>query len=72
MKTKSKHFKDHEIKGILPNGTIYLKEGIKRKHYNDNVDPDSLESHLNQELINYQKHIEFMKYTMSLDDFEDN
>lgn len=32
-KTKDKHFYDDEIKGIFPDGTLYLKEGVRRlKH----------------------------------------
>lgn len=32
-KTKSKNYYDDEILGVWPDGTIYLKEGVKRLKY---------------------------------------
>lgn len=70
MQTKSKNFKDHEIKGILPNGSIYLKMGVKRKRFNDSIDPDQLESHINYDLINFEKAEKYYKYVEGKDDYE--
>jgi len=72
MNTKSKHFKDHEIKGVLPDGSIYLKEGVKRKFYNDTLRPDMLEPHINQELLVYQKAELYYKYIEGADDYENS
>ncbi len=72
MQTKSKHFKDHEIKGILPDGSIYLKEGVKRKYYNDTLKEDMLEPHINEELIAYQKAELYYKYVEGADDYENS
>ncbi len=33
-KTKSKEYFDDEIIGVWPDGTIYLKEGVRRLTYN--------------------------------------
>ena len=54
MKTKSLHFKDHEIKGILPDGSIYLKMGVTRKKYNDQLDYEDMD-HINEKLIMSEK-----------------
>lgn len=54
MQTKSKHFKDHEIKGILPDGSIYLKMGVTRKKYNDQLDYEDMD-HINEKLIMSEK-----------------
>lgn len=48
-RTISKHFDDSEIIGRLPNGDLILKPGVKRLKYNDNIDPDLLEDHINNE-----------------------
>ncbi len=72
MKTKSKHFKDHEIKGVLPDGSIYLKDGVKRKYYNDTLREDMLEPHINEELIVYQKAELYYKYIEGADDYENS
>lgn len=53
MKT-SKHFKSHEIIGYLPDGSLYLKMGVTRKKYNDQLDYDDM-SQINQKLINAEK-----------------
>lgn len=54
MQTKSKNFKDHEIKGILPDGSIYLKMGVTRKKYNDQLDYEDMD-HINEKLIMSEK-----------------
>lgn len=54
MQTKSKHFKDHEIKGVLPDGSIYLKMGVTKKHYNDKLDYEDMD-HINDKLIMSEK-----------------
>lgn len=54
MQTKSKNFKDHEIKGVLPDGSIYLKMGVTRKKYNDKLDYESMD-HINDKLIMAEK-----------------
>jgi len=69
MKTKSKHFKDHEIKGILPDGSIYLKDGVTRKRYNDSIQPDDLDSQINYELLNFQKAEKYYKYIEGMEDY---
>ena len=45
-KTKSRNFYDDEIHGVLPDGTIYLKEGVYRFY-----PPYNSESYQN---INYE------------------
>lgn len=71
MQNQSKNFKNHEIKGILPDGSTYLKTGVKRKRFNDEFKDD--EQHLiNQELINYEKYLYFLKEIEGKDDFEND
>lgn len=72
MQTKSKHFKDHEIKGILPDGSIYLKMGVTRKKYNDQVIYDDMD-HINEKLIIAEKINKFYLMTglNPLDNTED-
>jgi len=53
METKSKNFKEREIKGILPDGTIYLKMGVTRKRYNDQISYEDMDQ-INQNLINLE------------------
>lgn len=53
-KFNSLHFKDHEIKGILPDGSIYLKMGVTRKKYNDQLDYEDMD-HINEKLIMSEK-----------------
>jgi len=50
MKTKSKNFSDHQIKGVLPDGSIYLKMGVTKKHYNDKIDYEDMDQ-INEKLI---------------------
>jgi hypothetical protein len=69
------NFKEKEILGYLiidGRKVTYLKEGVKRKKFNDNLEPDQLEPHLNQELINYTKAEYFHKVVMGEDDFENS
>ncbi len=69
LKTLSKSYFNDEIKGILADGTIYLKEGVKRKRYNDSIDPDQLESHINYDLINFEKAEKYYKYIEGMEDY---
>ncbi len=62
MKTKSKNFKDDEIKGVFPDGTIYLKMGVTRKNYNDSLDYEDMD-HINTQLILLEKINKFYKLT---------
>jgi len=50
MRTKSKNFNDDQVKGILPDGSIYLKMGVTKKHYNDSLDYDDM-IHINDKVI---------------------
>ena len=57
MQTKSKNFKDHEIKGIFyenDNKVVYLKEGVRRKKYNDHLNDDEMH-HINEQVILLEK-----------------
>jgi hypothetical protein len=54
MRTKSKNFQDHQIKGILPDGSIYLKIGVTKKHYNDKIDYEDMDQ-INEKLIMAEK-----------------
>lgn len=50
----SKNFKDYQIKGILPDGSTYLKMGVCKKKYNDQLDYDDMD-HINDKLIMLEK-----------------
>lgn len=54
MSKKGHKFKPEEIKGILPDGTIILKEGVRRmrRYYNPPVDGE-----LNQQQIALENYI---------------
>jgi hypothetical protein len=67
---ESKNFKPKEIIGRLPDGSLYLKMGVKRKKYNDSIDPEELESHINYDLINFQKAEKYYKYVEGAEDYE--
>lgn len=67
---RSKNFKESEIKGILPDGSIYLKDGVTRKRYNDSIQPDDLDSQINYALINFEKAEKYYKYVEGTDDYE--
>lgn len=62
MKTKSKNFKDDEIIGVLTDGSIYLKMGVTRKHYNDSLDYEDMD-HINKQLIMLEKINKFYQLT---------
>lgn len=73
--TISKNFKDSEIKGVMyidGKKVLYLKEGVKRRRYIEDtigVDESILESHLNTQLLNYQKWEKFYKRIIGVDDY---
>ncbi len=77
MKTLSNNFYNDEIKGILDvdgQKVIYLKEGVKRRRYIEDMStplPEELDSQLNTELLNFQSMEKFYKIVMGLDDYED-
>jgi len=54
MKKKRAKFRPDEIKGVLPDGTIVLKEGVRRmrRYHNPPVD-----GQLNQQQINMENYI---------------
>ena len=54
MRTKSKNFNDSQVKGILPDGSIYLKMGVTKKHYNDKIDYEDMDQ-INEKLIMAEK-----------------
>lgn len=66
---KSKNFKQKEIIGRLPDGSLYLKMGVTRKRYNDSIDPEELESHINYDLINFEKAEKYYKYIEGMEDY---
>ena len=68
----SKNFTEDEIKGIMyidGKKVIYLKTGVKRKNYNDDLGTGDYLSQLNQELINYEKAEEHKKAIFGEEDF---
>lgn len=62
MRTLSKNFNDDQVKGILPDGSIYLKMGVCKKRYNDQVDYDDMDQ-INYALINAEKINQFYLLT---------
>lgn len=54
MRTKSKNFNDSQVKGILPDGSIYLKMGVTKKHYNDKLDYEDMDQ-INESLLMVEK-----------------
>lgn len=76
--TISKNFKDSEIKGVMyidGKKVLYLKEGVKRRKYIEetlNVDESILETHINKQLINYQKWEKFYKRIIGVDDYSND
>lgn len=67
------NFKDREILGYTYIDGVkvtVLKMGVKRKHYNDNLEPDELEPHINQQLVDLKKWEKYYKQVVGLDDFE--
>lgn len=74
MYNLSKNFKDFEIKGITyidGKRVLYLKEGVKRKHYNDDVNGDEI-THINQDLINYERFQAYYQLILGIDDFSND
>lgn len=72
----SKNFRDSQIKGVLyidGKKVLYLKDGVKCKWYPEdmgNPSPNRLESHLNMELINYERQIIFYRDVLGKEDLE--
>jgi hypothetical protein len=58
----SKNFKEKEIIGILPDGSIYLKMGVTRKHYNDKLNYEDMDQ-INDKLIMAEKIAKFYLFT---------
>jgi hypothetical protein len=54
MRTKSKNFNDNQVKGVLSDGSIYLKMGVTKKHYNDKLDYEDMDQ-INDKLIMVEK-----------------
>lgn len=50
-KTISKTFYDREIQARLPDGSLYLKMGVKRKHYGDDLNYDEMHQLIQDEGI---------------------
>ena len=65
----SKNIKDKGNRGILPDGSIYLKDGVTRKRYNDSIQPDDLDSQINYELLNFEKAEKYYKYIEGMEDY---
>ncbi len=73
-KTISKYFYDDEIKGVIQEGDqkiIYLKTGVKRLRFNDDLGNGEYFEQLNQELIANDRRQEAMKLLYGGDDFEE-
>lgn len=58
----SKNFKEKEIIGRLPDGSIYLKMGVTRKHYNDKIDYEDMDQ-INEKLLMAEKITRFYLLT---------
>lgn len=72
--TISKNFKDSEIIGVLEvdgRKVLYLKTGVKRRNYNDDLGTGDFFPQLNQELIAQEKREKVIKLLYGGDDFED-
>lgn len=50
-KTISKNYYDDEIQGILEDGSIYLKLGVKRKSYGDHLEYDAITQIMQEDSI---------------------
>lgn len=67
------NFKPEEIIGFTEidgKRVTVLKMGVKRKRFNDDIDPNKLEGHINEVLINMEKWEWYNKVIMGEDDFE--
>lgn len=72
MRTISQNFNDSQIKGIMyldGKRVLYLKTGVKKKYYNDDLGTGEFFPQLNQELINYEKAEEHKKAIFGEEDF---
>lgn len=78
----SKVFKNSEIIGRMPNGDLYLKQGVKRKSYlkednslvNDNPwvgNSDAGEGHINYEALGITKMREMRRKVLGIEDLND-
>ena len=73
MRTISQNFNDNQIKGVLMidgKRVLYLKTGVKKKFYNDDLGNGEFFPQLNQDLINYEKAKEHKKAIFGEEDFE--
>lgn len=50
-KTISKNFYDREIIAKLSDGSLYLKMGVKRRHYGDDLNYDDMHQLIQEEVI---------------------
>lgn len=67
------NFKKEDIKGytmIDGRKVTVLKEGVRCKNLNLIQDPNKLEQHINQELIDYTSYEYFYKVILGLDNWE--
>jgi hypothetical protein len=67
------NFKQSEVIGytyIDGRRVTVLKPGVKRKRYFDDIDPDRLESHINEIIVNQKKWEMYYKLIIGEDDFE--
>lgn len=65
-------FKKEDIIGyIMIDGrkVTYLKEGIRTKQLEPIQDPDKLECHINEELVNYERYESFYRDILGLQDW---
>ena len=68
--TISKHFKDEEILFVAENGDIHLKPCVHRLKYKDFINPDEMESHINEEDLKTVKLISEIKKQSEVDNNE--
>ena len=60
---KSKNFKDHEIRGVYPDGSIYLKTGVRRrpKAYTDTTSQETdKDAYINRYIIFIDTYVNLM------------
>ena len=73
--TISKNFKDSEIIGVLTvddKKVLYLKTGVKRRKYNDDLGTGEYFEQLNQILIAQEAREKVMKILYGGDDFNED
>ncbi len=68
--TISKHFSNDEILYVADNGDIHLKPGVHRLRYNDFINPDEMESHINETELGVRKIITSVKQQTEVDNNE--